>query len=299
MKSYGFLGLGIMGTAMARNLVQAGFDVTVWNRSREKCQMLARNGARIGLSPREVAASCDITFAMLADPNATREVCFGMDGVLGGVGPGHDFVDASTVDEETSRMIGKAVTARGARFLEAPVSGTKKPAEDGALVFLAAGDRTLFDDITPALDVMGKKHIFLGQAGQGARMKLVVNMIMGSMMAAFGEGLILAERGGLDGTCLLDILNAGAMACPMFASKGNMIVNEDFSASFPLKHMQKDLRLALSLARTLQQSFTIAPAVNEVYERAIAEDLGDEDMCSIVKVLANSGSSPTPKENPR
>ena len=285
MTKYGFLGLGIMGFAMASNLVRAGHDVTVWNRSPGKAKALAAAGARVGQTPRAVVAGADITFAMLADPEAARVVCFGKDGVLAGTGPGHDYIDLSTVDDDTSRTIAAAVTATGARFLEAPVSGTRKPAEDGTLIFLAAGDRSLYDAAAPAFDRMGKKRVYLGDIGQGARMKLIVNMIMGAMMASLGEKLTLAGKSGLDAETLLDVLDAGAMACPMFKGKGAMIGKGDFSANFPLKHMQKDLRLAVLLGDELRQPLNVIAAANEDYKRAMAAGFADEDMCAVAKAV--------------
>lgn len=180
MQHYGFLGIGIMGQAMAANLLTAGCDVTVWNRTAKRCEPLVDMGARLGNNPAEVVAGCDITFAMVSDPAAAEQLCFGPDGVLAGISPGKGYVDVSTVDPETSIRIGRAVQAKGGRFLEAPVSGSKKPAEDGTLVFLCGGDASLYRDAGPALEVMGKKSFYYPEIGQGAEMKLVINMIMGS-----------------------------------------------------------------------------------------------------------------------
>lgn len=280
----GFLGLGIMGSGMVRNLLKAGHEVTVWNRSPDKCTAFAAEGARVGTSPRAVVAANAVTFAMLADPAAARAVALGPDGAVAGAGVGHDYVDASTVDAATAQTIAAAITASGARFLEAPVSGTKKPAEDGTLIFLAAGDAGLYETVAPLLDVMGKKRLFLGAVGQGARLKLVVNMIMGSMITALGEGLALAGKSGLDGAALLDVLAAGAMACPMFAGKGPNILAGNFAPAFPLKHQQKDLRLALALGDELHQPLPVAAAVNEAFKSAIAQGLAEADMSAVAKV---------------
>ncbi len=285
MPKFGFLGLGIMGSAMAANLVKGGFDVTVWNRSEQKCAPLVALGARQATSPREVVASCEVTFAMLADPRAAEAVCFGPEGVLGGIGAGKGYVDMSTVDAGTAQKIGAAVRERGGRFLEAPVSGTKKPAEDGTLIILAAGERTLFDEVRPALDKMGKMVLHLGEVGGGARMKLVVNMIMGGMMTAFCEGLALGEKGGLQPDRILEVLEAGAMANPMFKIKGGMMLQGDYATAFPLKHMQKDLRLALLLGDELAQPLYTAGAANETFKRARAQGCADEDFSAVYKAV--------------
>jgi 3-hydroxyisobutyrate dehydrogenase-like beta-hydroxyacid dehydrogenase len=285
MAKYGFIGLGIMGSAMAANLVKAGFKVTVWNRTSDKCSPLVALGARRGESPREVATACDITFAMLADPAASKEVFFGPEGVLQGIGAGRGYVDMSTVDDVTARAVAEAVTSRGGRFLEAPVSGTKKPAEEGTLIIFAAGDQGLFKETAPAFEVMGKKRFYLGGVGQGARMKLVVNMIMGGMMAAFCEGMALGQKGGLDGEQILEALDAGALANPMFKGKGALLLKGEFPTSFPLKHMQKDLRLAVALGDELGQPLSCTAATNETFKRARAAGHAEEDFSAVFRVI--------------
>ena len=285
MTRYGFLGLGIMGGAMAANLLRAGMDVTVWNRNPERCAALLEIGARQGKNPGEVAAGCDITFAMLSNPAASREVCFGPDGVLEGIGAGRGYVDMSTIDDHTARLVAEAVIERGGRFLEAPVSGTKKPAEDGTLIFLAGGDPELYADAAAAFGVMGKKSFFLGDVGQGVRMKLVVNLIMRGMMTAFCEGMALGQKAGLDGRQLLEVLDEGALANPMFRVKGPMLLQEQFPASFPLKYMQKDLRLALLLGDELRQPLHTAATANETFKKACAAGLADQDFAAVFDVV--------------
>ncbi|MDQ7988919.1 MAG: NAD(P)-dependent oxidoreductase [Candidatus Dactylopiibacterium sp.] len=285
MARIGFLGLGIMGRAMAANLLKAGFEVVVWNRSAAKCAPLVALGAKQAASPREVAAACDFTLAMLADPAAARETVFGAEGVLAGLAERRGYIDMSTVDDATARAIAAAITARGARFLEAPVSGTRKPAEDGTLVILAAGDRSLYDEAAEAFEVLGKKRVFLGEVGQGARMKLVVNMVMGQMMVALSEGLALGLKSDLAGEAILDVLEAGAMACPMFRGKGPMLLADDATTSFPLKHMQKDMRLALALSESVGQPLQGAAAANEVFKRATLAGHGEADIAAVYRVV--------------
>lgn len=285
MARYGFVGLGIMGAPMAANLLRAGFDVTVWNRNADKCAALVQLGARQGRSVRDVTAACDITFAMLADPAAAEAVCFGPDGVLAGIGDGRGYVDMSTVDDATSRAIATAIAERGGRFLEAPVSGTKKPAIDGTLIVLAAGDRTLYDDVAVAFSAMSKAHYYLGQAGQGARMKLVLNLMMGQMMAGLCEGMALGQQCGLDGETILEIVAAGAMANPMFAIKGPMLLHGEYATSFPLKHMQKDLHLAANLGHELGQPLPCTAAANEAFLRARAEGHADADFSALYETV--------------
>ncbi|HEY5974374.1 MAG TPA: NAD(P)-dependent oxidoreductase, partial [Geobacteraceae bacterium] len=289
MQHYGFLGLGIMGTPMATNLLKAGYQVTVWNRSPDKCAALVALGARQAVTPAEVTATCPVTFAMLADPAAAREVALGPDGAHDGIGSGRGYVDLSTVDDATAREIAAAITAGGGRYLEAPVSGSKKPAEDGTLIILAAADRSLHDEAVPALERLGKKILFLGEVGNGARLKLVVNMVMGGMMAIFCEGLALGQQAGLASADVLEVLAAGALANPMFALKGSCVQQGNYAPAFPLKHMQKDLRLAIALGDQLGQPLATAASANEAFKRARALGLGDEDFVAIFKAIMSCG----------
>jgi 3-hydroxyisobutyrate dehydrogenase-like beta-hydroxyacid dehydrogenase len=285
MKKYGFLGLGIMGRAMAANLIKAGLDVTVWNRTPGKCEPLVKLGAAHGKSPAEVVAESDITFAMVSDPAAAREVCFGNQGVLKGITAGKGYIDITTVDPHTSIGIDRAIGENGGRFLEAPVAGSKKPAEDGVLVFLCAGDKSLCQEAMSALEIMGKKIFYLGDTGCGARMKLVNNMIMGTMMAALGEGLSLGEKAGLDMGDILDVLDQGAVANPMFRLKGPMMVEGGFPVAFPLKHMQKDMGLALLMGDENHQPLYTAGAANFSYLRAIGKGFANEDFSVVLRAI--------------
>ncbi|PKI75531.1 glyoxylate/succinic semialdehyde reductase 1 [Punica granatum] len=277
----GFLGLGIMGKAMSMNLLKHGFKVTVWNRTLSKCDELVEHGASVGETPAAVVKKCKYTIAMLSDPAAALSVVFEKDGVLEAICGGKGYIDMSTVDAETSTKINEAITAKGGSFLEAPVSGSKKPAEDGQLVILAAGEKALYDEAIPAFDVMGKKSFFLGPVGNGAKMKLVVNMIMGSMMNAFSEGLELADKSGLDPQTLLGVLDLAAIANPMFRLKGPTMIQGNYSPAFPLKHQQKDMRLALALGDENAISMPVAAAANEAFKKARGLGLGDLDFSAV------------------
>ncbi|XP_012490974.2 glyoxylate/succinic semialdehyde reductase 1 [Gossypium raimondii] len=287
----GFLGLGIMGKAMSMNLLKNGFKVTVWNRTLSKCDEVVAHGASVGETPAEVVKKCNITIAILSDPAAALSVVFDKDGVLDQICSGKGYIDMSTVDPETSWKISEAIALKGGHFLEAPVSGSKQPAETGQLVILAAGDKALYEEAVPAFDVLGKKSFFLGPVGNGAKMKLVVNMIMGSVMNAFSEGLTLAERSGLNPHSLLDVLDLGGIANPMFRGKGPEMVKDNYSPAFPLKHQQKDMRLALALGDQNAVSMPVAAAANEAFKKARSMGLGDLDFSAVyetVKLLKHS-----------
>jgi glyoxylate/succinic semialdehyde reductase len=281
-----FLGLGIMGQPMALNLVKAGFPVTVWNRMPARTAPLADAGAAVAPTAREAAAAADVTIAMVADPDAALAVVGGPDGAAAGLAPGAGYVDMSTVDPETSAAVAAAVIAAGGRFLEAPVSGSKGPAEQGSLVIMAAGDRGLYDEAGAALDAIGKLRVFLGETGAAARMKLVVNMVMGGMMTAFSEGLALAGRTGLDTDRLLEVLAAGAVANPMFALKGPAMLAGRDDPAFPLKHMRKDLRLARELGQGVGLALPTAAAADGLFVRALDAGLGDRDFSAVHGVVS-------------
>ncbi|KAL0370919.1 UNVERIFIED_CONTAM: Glyoxylate/succinic semialdehyde reductase 1 [Sesamum angustifolium] len=232
MEEIGFLGLGIMGKAMSMNLLRHGFKVTVWNRTLSRCDELVKHGATIGETPAAVIKKCKYTIAMLSDPAAALSVVFDQHGVLEQICSGKGYIDMSTVDAETSSKISEAITAKGGHFLEAPVSGSKKPAEDGQLVILAAGDK----EIT------------------------ALYFCIVSMMNAFSEGLVLADKSGLNPQTLLDVL-------------------------------QKDMRLALALGDESSVPMPVAAAANEAFKKARSMGLGDLDFSAVHETVQSSKGS--------
>ena len=283
----GFLGTGIMGTEMARRLQAHGYAVTVWNRT--PANIDATLNCAKGATAAEVVAANDITFAMLSTPEAALAVSAEV--VKGIQSPGSKckgYVDFSTVDAKTSKTIADAVTAAGCRFLESPVSGSKKPAMDGQLINLCAGDKSLFDELHDGpLSIVGKKSFFLGASvGLGAKMKLAVNATMGAMMAAFAENLNLVGKCGLEKSDMLEILSLGAMNNPMFTLKGPAMANGGpYPPAFPLKHQQKDLRLALELGEDVGGSLPVVAAANAAFVEAMKADgsVGDMDFSAVMK----------------
>lgn len=285
----GFVGLGIMGSAMASNLLRAGFEVTVWNRSPDKYSLLVDLEATVAASPRAVAERSDVVIAMMATPAAVLSVRDGAEGIIAGLSSGNGYVDMSTVDADTSLESYRLAHEKGALFLEAPVAGSRKPAEDATLTIMAAGDRELYDSSLPVLEKMGKKILFLGETGKASRMKLANNLVMCGMLTALSEGIALASGSGLDTAQLLEVLDSGAVANPMFRLKGPQIAaNKEFPTAFPLKHMQKDLRLALQLAEEVGQPLFVTATINELYKKALAENLGDADFAAVSRVIRNT-----------
>lgn len=273
---------------MARNLLKSGRELVVWNRSAAKSAALAELGAEVASSPRRVAERCAVTYAMLADPEAARAVHLDEhEGTILGLSDDRALVECSTLDAESMQQFDAAVRARGARFLEAPVSGSKVPAQDGSLIFICAGDRAVFDALADNdLQAMGKAARYYGaEVGKGTHMKLAVNMIMGGMMACLAEGACLVERVGLQQRDLNEVLELGAMRNPMFSLKLPRMAQRDYQPNFPLRHQQKDMRLALRLGDAHAQPLPVSASANEVYKSARQRGLGDMDFSAILEAL--------------
>ena len=288
----GFVGLGIMGKGMIKNLASKLVTIdsfVVWNRSSDVCEevkaMFPEGKIVIAKTAAEVVQTCPITFSMLSTM-AASEAVFDKegDGLIAGVSKGKIVVDCATLSPERMCKINSDILAKGGKFLEAPVSGSKVPAETGTLIFLCGGEEEVYKTALPALDAMGKAHYLLGGVGRGSQMKLVVNMIMGTMMTAFSEGLALCEATDLPQDKLLEVLDLGAMANPMFKMKGPNMINSNYGPHFPLKHAQKDMGLALDLATKTGLELPTTSASNEQY-KTVLDSSGDEDFCAVHKAL--------------
>ncbi|XP_002738027.1 uncharacterized protein LOC100367134 [Saccoglossus kowalevskii] len=282
----GFIGLGTMGHGMATSLINSGHTLTVWNRTDDKCNDIVTLGASKAASAAEVVQTSDITFCSVADPEALRDVVFNLGGVLEGIKSGKGFVSMSTVDAETSKDVNEAVTARGGRFLEAPVLGSKKQSIDGTLIILSAGDKTLFQDCESSFSAMSKKFLHLGNVGSATQMKIALNLLFGSVTASLAESMALAEKAGLDCSALMDILTTGLILDPMVKAQGKAMLNDDYPLTACLNNMQKDMRLVLSMGDEYSQQLPVAAAVNEMYKKAKSLGHGDEDMSAIYKAYS-------------
>jgi len=284
-----------MGAGMVRRLLEKGDDVIVWNRSVEKSEKLLseypsttdRIRVRIAKNPKQVLEEVGegLTFSMLSTPAAAREVFDAPEGILAGIQKGSKLIDCATLEVKDMQAFDIAVKAKGGRFLEAPVSGSKVPAETGQLVFLTGGNEGVFKEAVPYLDAMGKASFFLGDTGKGTEMKLVVNMIMATMMSSLSEGLALAQKANLSTEDVVKVLSLGAMANPMFNLKGPKIIADDHEVNFPLKHAQKDLAFALTLAEKVGASVPTAAAANRDYVTALEQGEGEKDFSAVARVV--------------
>lgn len=281
----GFLGLGIMGAAMARNCLRAGHDVMVWNRTAQATEPLAAAGAKVAATPARAAAHGDVIILMLTDPEACQAVLFGPDGVAESLGPGKTVINMSTISPAYARQAAAAVRETGADYVDAPVSGSKKPAEEATLVILAGGNETTIAAVEPVLLAMGKKVARCGEAGMGSTMKITVNFLLGAMAEGLAETVRLGEALGLSRNALLDVVMAGPMANDLYRLKDPMFRADDYPAQFPAKHMAKDLRFAQEAATAAGAATPTLGALAGLYRKLVDAGLGDADFAAVIKAL--------------
>ena len=288
MPKLGFLGLGLMGYPMARNLLRAGHEVAVWSNSTAKAQELADAGkGKFCATPKEVAESADVLFVCVGDSPMVKNVILGAGGVIEGIRVGSVVVDCSTIAVSQSRQIGQALKAKGVDFLDAPVTGSTPGAESGNLIFMIGGDQAVFHQIRPLLDPMGKKIYFCGAAGMGLQAKLTQNLILSNTLMAFNEGMVLATKGGVDPELMLDILDNSAARSGLINYKAPFVLARNFTTNFSVKWMEKDIGLMLESGRELGVPLLLTGLTSQLFRTAIAAGLGDEDICSTIKVLEN------------
>ena len=284
----GFIGLGIMGTGMANSLLKAGVKLAVWNRTARKANQLKEQYGTEAVttceSPAQVLAAANLVYVMLSTPDVVNKVYNDQNGILSAVASRTKIVDCATLAAEDMLHLEAQVIQRGGRFLSAPVSGSKVQAETGQLIFLAGGDEQLFHEIEADLSVMGKAKFFFGTPKEAANVKLVVNMIMGNMMCALGEGLSLCGSAKIDTSTLLQVLELGAMCNPLFKVKGPRMLSQDHSAQFPLKHAEKDMRLATQLGESLGVNLPVSGAARESMKQACEAGHADLDMSAVYEI---------------
>lgn len=277
-----FIGMGLMGRRMAKNVLKAGHALRVYNRTSAKSEELRKLGATVAGSPRDAAQGADAVITMVADPPALRAVLAGVDGAFAGCRQGALVIDMSTVDPETSRGMAAEAQARGLRYLEAPVTGGLGAAEQGTLLIMAGGRMEDFQAAKPLLETMGKKVLRVGQMGSGAAMKLTTNMVASSISAAMAEALVFSAKAGLEPILVAEIL---AERSPLIARWAPRVLAGDFSPFFPLRLAHKDVHLALAAARGLGVPLFSLAAVGQLQTAALAKGLGDLDQTATIQVL--------------
>ncbi|MBA3951467.1 MAG: NAD(P)-dependent oxidoreductase [Rubrobacter sp.] len=273
------LGTGIMGAAMARNLIQAGAEVRAWNRSTEKAEPLARDGATVVEDPAEAASGADFLLTMLSDADVIEDVVG--DGVLPALADGGVWLQMSTVGERGNEKFARLAAESGVAYVDAPVLGTKAPAEQGQLVVLASGPDDVRSKCEPVFEAVGSKTVWLGEAGEGSRLKLVVNNWIVGLLGVLAETIAFARATGVDPQKFLETIEGGPLGLPYAQIKGAMMIEEDFPTSFSAKLARKDAGLVLDAAEERGLRMSLAPAVAARLDEAIEAGHGEEDMAAV------------------
>ena len=281
----GFVGLGIMGSRMAAMLKQRGFDVTVFNRSRDKAEALKAKGLKVADSPRELAQQVDALITCVADPKALRDVTDGPNGLMAGAKAGQLIIDCSTISVELVQELSAEWTAKGCDFLDAPVTGSKAGAEKGTLVIMVGATEAALKRANPVLLGMGEKIIHCGPVGAGTQVKLAGNLVIAGMLQSFSEGMLLTSKAGADPRKLIEVIQSSGFRSPYFDFKGQALLNHDFETHFSIDLMHKDLSLFVENASANQVPAPTAASLKETYNLARAAGKGGLDITAVISVF--------------
>ncbi len=282
--SIGFIGMGHMGSHMAQRLLDAGYQLTVYDRTKQKAKALGQRGAQVAQTPKDLAENCQVVMACVTDNEAQQDVMFGPGGALEGVHGGSMMIDLSTVSPDASRRLFQAAKEKNVPMIDAAVSGSVPQVEQGSLVIFVGGDHKTFEQCKPILDVLGKDSFYMGASGMGTTMKLVVNTLLGLGMQALAEAIALGEKTGLEKGLLLDVLDQTAVLTPGQKSKLENVRREQYPTNFALSLMHKDFSLVLSRAYDLSVSMPTTAAAQQMYTAAMAKGM-DEDFSVMIKFM--------------
>jgi 3-hydroxyisobutyrate dehydrogenase-like beta-hydroxyacid dehydrogenase len=279
----GFAGLGIMGKLMAANIAKAGYEVAVYNRTRPKPQDAP--GMTVAETPKQLAKDNDVLVIMVTGPQAVDDLVWGENGMGGSLGPGKVIINMSTVSPAYCADLNKKIAATGATLVDAPVSGSKVPAQMGTLVILAGGPKKTVDELEPLFLTMGKQVVHCGQAPQGTMMKMAINLLLANFMCSLAEMINFGQAGGLTMDAMLEVVLGGPMSCELYKIKEPLMRKAEYTPQFPLKHMHKDLKFVLDTAVALNCP---APSVFtnlQLFSQGMAKGLGELDFAAVKQVL--------------
>ena len=285
IKTISYLGLGTMGNGMAANLLKASYQLTVWNRSTGKYEPFARKGARVADTPANAVRDADLVMYSLSNDQAVEEVVFGAEGILSGINEGQIAIDMSTVLPATSLREQEAYAKRGVDFLDAPVFGSKNESANAKLWIMAAGNKAIFEKVKPVLEHLGQTIHYFGKNGNAAAMKLVGNLIVALEMEALAEGLVLAQKAGLDLNTVMEVVKVADFRSPLLVGNGRNILKRDFSPSFALKLMLKDADLIAKFSESLKSPTPALRIVEKNLAAAVALGFGKENASALIKAL--------------
>lgn len=276
MKRLGFIGLGVMGKHMAKNLIKAGYPLCVWNRTRSKMDELVAFGAISAESPKDVAERSEVVITMVSDSPDVEEIILGSSGVIEGGKPGTTVIDMSTISPQITQHIAEKLSEKGLKMLDAPVSGGDTGARDGTLSIMVGGSKEAFEDSLPILKVMGKRITHMGESGMGQATKLCNQVICAINIQAVCEGLMLGTKLGINLEKLLEVVTAGSANSWMLSNLGPKMVKRDFEPGFKITHQQKDLKLALLAAAELRLPLPGTALVQQMFRSVEAEELAEK-----------------------
>jgi 3-hydroxyisobutyrate dehydrogenase-like beta-hydroxyacid dehydrogenase len=279
----GLIGLGLMGGPMGQNWLRAGFPLVVWNRTKAKADELVGEGAKLGADPRAVAEQADVLITIVSDPAALEEVLFGARGAMGALRAGSALIDSSTVSPELARRVAAACAERGVDFLDAPVTGGTWGAKKGELVFMIGGKAEVLERVKPVLEAVGKKFVLLGPNGAGQIVKLGMNLLLALQVDAFAESLALVTSAGVPAEKLMEVLQSSMARSGVLDVKAPMMVKGEFPASFPLRLMHKDVRLALELAHNKGVTLPCGTAAYATYSAVMDASTDDPDFSAVAR----------------
>jgi 3-hydroxyisobutyrate dehydrogenase len=274
----GWIGLGTMGNPMSQQLIKAGYLVTVYNRTKEKEDAIKAQGATTAPTPSALIQQTDVVIIMVSDDKAIKDIFYGEDGLLNPKTSGKVIINMSTVSPAISKEVGVKCLEQGNHYLDAPVSGSVKQAQEGSLVVMIGGDATAFEQVKPVLEKLGKLAILVGDNGAGNVAKLAINTLLGIAAQGLAEAVILARNNGIDPGDLTTLINNSALGSAFGKIKGDAIVNDNYQAAFALKLIAKDLRLA----KDIGLSTPLGETVYQTFQKAEAE-YGNEDIIAIIK----------------
>lgn len=281
----GVVGLGIMGLGIAKNLLKAGYPVSVYNRTKKKTSECADLGASVCETPREIAENCDIVIVMVWDLSALKDVTLGPDGLLEGAHEGQVMIDMSTQMPKTALWEQEMYAKKGVSFLDAPVHGTKAEVNAGGLWIMAGGERSVFEKVKPLFEVLGETYHYMGPTGKGFATKMCGQLYVSSLVAALAEALVFASKAGIDVREALKLWGESDFRSPLLEGFGNAVLERDFSVSFHLRTMVKDTNLVKDFAEDLGMPLFIPSIVHEMFKVGMNKGFGEENASAIVKVI--------------
>jgi 3-hydroxyisobutyrate dehydrogenase len=281
----GFIGTGLMGLPMARNLLKAGFPLTACNRTRSRAEPLIAEGATVVDAPRKAAEKADVVITIVSDTPDVQQVILGANGVIEAARPGMTVIDMSTISPRVTGEIARALAQRGVEMLDAPVSGGVKGAIEGTLSIMVGGRREVFERCRPVLEAMGKKLVYCGEHGKGQMVKLCNQIAIASNLVACAEAIVFARKAGVDPMTMIEAVGAGAAGSWVINVLGPKMVEHDFAPGFMVKLQQKDLRLVMQAASELGVSVPGAMLANQLFTAVEAEGGGSDGTQALVRAL--------------